>query len=300
MKRIAAMAAMLLGLAAPASAQQIPALVDLPSSAAASSPGLAARRAALLQERAALHGKIDAMNARCRAVEEGSAAEKACDIEQAALTNSLNSHVQQSQDFNAAAQAAVVASATPIANSPSDISVVDARNVPSGLAKSVTDAIDSGYSGAPPGVSDRVRKGFQAITAHDWKVARAWFQDALNRDPKNAGLKRLAELADYTQKRIEREIAAKTGQSPLASSQLRLPEPSDIQYLFPPELAPKNAGKPMEMPSEWDFELLFPGLPAIAARELNDFVYEQFLNGTENDPELIRLSNPPAPRPTHN
>lgn len=47
-------------------------------------------------------------------------------------------------------------------------------------------------------VTDRIRKGFQAIETLDWKVAKAWFQDALNREPANVGIKRLVALCDYT------------------------------------------------------------------------------------------------------
>src|SRR5438477_1435096 len=72
---------------------------------------------------------------------------------------------------------------------PGDPKVVDARNVPSDLPKGLDNAIASAYADAPPGVSDRVRKGFQAVTARDWKVAKAWFEDALDRDPSNASLK---------------------------------------------------------------------------------------------------------------
>ena len=68
---------------------------------------------------------------------------------------------------------------------------MDGRNVPSGLAKPVEDAIAGAYRDAPPGVSDRVRKGFQAVATSDWKAAQAWFEDALNHDPNNAQLKRL-------------------------------------------------------------------------------------------------------------
>ena len=46
-------------------------------------------------------------------------------------------------------------------------------------------------------VSERVRKGFQAVMNRDWKTSKAWFEDALSRDPKNLGLKRLVALADY-------------------------------------------------------------------------------------------------------
>ncbi len=57
-------------------------------------------------------------------------------------------------------------------------------------------ASDRVFFHAPPGVSDRVRKGFQAVTTRDWKVARAWFQDALNLDPQNANLKSLIAIID--------------------------------------------------------------------------------------------------------
>jgi hypothetical protein len=76
--------------------------------------------------------------------------------------------------------------------------VVDARNVPTDLPKSVEDAINAAYRNAPAGVSDRVRKGFQAVMDQDWKAAKAWFQDALNRDLDNAGLKSLVTATDST------------------------------------------------------------------------------------------------------
>jgi hypothetical protein len=69
--------------------------------------------------------------------------------------------------------------------------IVDARAVASGLPAGTDRAIAAVYGNAPAGVADRVRKGFQAVMVHDWKVARAWFEDALLRDPQNAGLKRL-------------------------------------------------------------------------------------------------------------
>lgn len=76
-----------------------------------------------------------------------------------------------------------------------DPRVVDARNVRSGLAPAVDKAINGAFASAMPGVSDRVRKGFQAVTAGDWKVAEAWFADALNRDPDNAALKNMLAAA---------------------------------------------------------------------------------------------------------
>ena len=49
----------------------------------------------------------------------------------------------------------------------SDSMVVDARNVPTGLPKSVEDEIPHTPSG------DRVRKGFEAVMNHDWNIAHA-------------------------------------------------------------------------------------------------------------------------------
>ena len=55
---------------------------------------------------------------------------------------------------------------------------------------------------------DNVRKGFQAIDEHDWKVALAWFKDALNHEPGSPGLQRLVDLAQYTLQRHS-ELGAK-------------------------------------------------------------------------------------------
>jgi tetratricopeptide (TPR) repeat protein len=118
--------------------------------------------------------------------------------------------------------------ATPASALPSgDPRVVDARNVPSGLSKPVENAIAGAYANSPPGVSDRVRKGFQAVADRDWKVAKAWFEEALNRDPNNAGLKRLIELSDAAPARIGKVATAAAGQ------QLQMPDPEDWKLAFP-------------------------------------------------------------------
>ena len=76
----------------------------------------------------------------------------------------------------------------------SDTQIVDGRLVPSGLSSAVEQAIASTFKDASPEVTDRVRKAFQAVMARDWSVAKAWFQDALNRDPGHAGLQRFVAL----------------------------------------------------------------------------------------------------------
>jgi len=173
--------------------------------------------------------------------------------------------------------------------------VVNGQNVPSGLPKFVDNAIAGAYSKAPEGVSDRVRKGFQAVTDHDWILARAWFEDALNHDPDNAGLQRLVELADYTEKRIKQVSSDKTTGTSSTKTAIVLPKVSDIQYLFPgwepvqPTVSAK--GKKMQLPKDSDIQFLFPGLAPNPAREMNDYMFEQALKATKNDAVLIKLSN---------
>jgi hypothetical protein len=76
--------------------------------------------------------------------------------------------------------------------------VVDARNVPSGLPPAIERALADAFAGAVPAVTDRVRRGFQAVILRDWKLAEAWFGDALNHDPSNLELKKLIELCRYS------------------------------------------------------------------------------------------------------
>lgn len=178
--------------------QQIPAISELAPRVAASHPDLVARRAALQEERDSLHDQVRSMNARCAVVEEGSSAALACQADQAALRSELTAHIQKSNDFNSVVQTAITAD--PPLNDPM---VVDARHVPSGLPKNVENEIPHTPAG------DRVRKGFQAIADHDWKVAMAWFRDALNHEPGNPGIQRLIELAEYTIARQKPAAAAK-------------------------------------------------------------------------------------------
>ena len=70
-------------------------------------------------------------------------------------------------------------------------SIVDARNVPSGLPKFVEDALPHTPAG------DDLRKGYESIQDHNWKAALAWFRTAQNRDPSDAGIARVVGLAEY-------------------------------------------------------------------------------------------------------
>ncbi len=111
-----------------------------------------------------------------------------------------------------------------------DPMVVDARNVSSGLPLPVDTAIAGVFATAPPGISDRVRKGFQAAETEDWKVAQAWFEDALNRDPENVALKNLVVAA-----RSNLSAAPASPASPHTAAQgAQLPTDNDTRFLFDP------------------------------------------------------------------
>ena len=167
-----------------------------------------------------------------------------------------------------------LATPKPVPKLPSgDPMLVDARNVPSGLPKALDNAIAKAYASAPPGVSDRVRKGFQAVMVRDWKVAKAWFQDALNRDPNNAGLKRLAALTDVPQQPnpprtsvdARNEPAGLSGKSDAKGAGT---PPSKIK----PALA-STTGAQVQLPDPNDVYLMFPGLKAIEDKQALDYLF---------------------------
>lgn len=197
-------------------------------------------------------------------------------------------------------------------------SLVDARGVQSGLTKALDKAIAGAYSSAPPGVSDRVRKGFQAVMERDWKVAKAWFQDALRLDPGNAGLNRLIALADISRQPYKQsatvdernEPAGLGGKSDMKGSppnktkpalttatQLQLPDENDIYLLFPGLEATINPN--LQLPDPDDIYFLFPGLKAIRDKEAP--VFKTLPDGrvlqlpTESDMELLFDHDPYPP-----
>jgi Tfp pilus assembly protein FimV len=145
------------------------------------------------------------------------------------------------------------------------------------------------------------------VVAHDWKVARAWFQDALNHDPDNAGLKRLVDLADYTEKFNEQRAASTSNalNKPLTSEEIPANADARTYPLTSTKIHTHEAWArfidkkypkldPSKLPQDSDINFLFPNLPASQAREMNDYMMDYFVKAMENDPQLIRTSQPPA------
>ena len=146
-----------------------------------------------------------------------------------------------------------------------DTSVVDARNVPSGLPKSVDDAIPHTPSG------DRVRKGFQAIQAGDWKAALAWFQDARNKEPSNHGLGRLVDLAKFTLEYRAQTPAVEKNSTPVQSTQL----PKQNTTINSTGGAVAKSGDPAVEPGEGSLARAAAG--QMAARARADAAFKQYV-----------------------
>ncbi len=146
--------------------------------------------------------------------------------------------------------------------------VGNACNVQPGLPKSVDDIVASAFSNSPSGVSERVRKGFEAVMAHDWNLAKAWFGDALYHDPSNTSIKRFVALSDYNVQDAQQGSSAAL---PTPSPD-RLPKDSDLEVFGPPLYVYYNE-----------------------ARVYEDYMLQGMLKMTENDPVLLRLSRRPVP-----
>jgi len=154
-----------------------------------------------------------------------------------------------------------------------DTSVVDARNVASGLPKSLDNAVATAYANAPPGVSDRVRKGFQAVMVRDWKVAKAWFQDALNRDPSNAGLKRLVALSDSPQQPGKQPATVDARNEPAGLGGRSNAKGAGAPLKKTKPAPASTTGAQVQLPDPNDIYLMFPGLKAIEDKQALDYLF---------------------------
>jgi hypothetical protein len=88
-----------------ASSRRIPALPEVPAAVAAAHPEFAARRAALVRERAAFHARVGEQYARCKSVEVGSPQDESCIRQRQALEVELDRHIARSNRFIAALHA---------------------------------------------------------------------------------------------------------------------------------------------------------------------------------------------------
>ena len=164
---------------------------------------LIAKRQPLAQRKLALIDEGKAINQQCAKVERGSSQHQSCLIRQRefnAKAETLGSDVDKLEDE---IDAAIEAEKQRVAIPNIDPSVVDAR-VPRDGARLVRRVPELARSPA----ADRIAKGFQAVMNRDWPVALAWWQDALQRDPGNAALKRSVDLAQWM---VDRRTAAAAG-----------------------------------------------------------------------------------------
>jgi hypothetical protein len=107
-RRLGFIATVLLGSVTLAAAQEIPALVELSREVAAAHPDLAVQRAALVQERQALHARFNQHNQRCTDIDpENKATISDCTREHGELLTALKAHIARSESFNAAPRAAL-------------------------------------------------------------------------------------------------------------------------------------------------------------------------------------------------
>jgi hypothetical protein len=102
----AAAVIVLLSLAKPAAAQQIPALAMLSDKVAAAHPELVKWRATLVEERNKLRQRVQMHNQQCSAVEEGSGLEASCQKALTDLRAETGAHIEKSNLFNTAAASA--------------------------------------------------------------------------------------------------------------------------------------------------------------------------------------------------
>jgi hypothetical protein len=84
----------------PVPAQTIPVLAPVSAEVAAGRPDLSQQRAVLVAERGNLRARTERHNARCSAVEEGSAAAVSCRAELDSLNSELATHISRSHSFN--------------------------------------------------------------------------------------------------------------------------------------------------------------------------------------------------------
>ena len=109
----------------------------------------------------------------------------------------------------------------------------------------------------------------------DWKVAKAWFQDALNRDPNNAGLKRLVALSDSSQQPDKQHATVDARNEPAG-----LGGGPDAKAAGAPAKRTKPASAsrtptrvPLQLPDPNDIYLMFPGLKAMEDKEALDLLF---------------------------
>jgi tetratricopeptide (TPR) repeat protein len=233
--------------------EKIPPLESVPETL---SPSLKAsfsgQRQALQQQLGVLQAAAAAFNAK--------KAEDQTDAEYDAVQAQRTRYIEAAKAFNQTLQAEKSRQAAAGALPNTDPMVVDGRNVPSGLPKSVDNAIPHTPAG------ERVRKGFEALQIGDWKVALTWFQDALGKDPGDPDLQRLVDLAQFTLVYRTQVTARANGTGSGSSQTAQLPGQTS---------APDSSSEKATAPNETSLAIISANSAAAHARA--EVAFEQYV-----------------------
>ncbi len=138
------------------------------------------------------------------------------------------------------------------------------------LQKATDDAITGVYKNSPAGVSERIRKGFQAVQVNDWEVAKAWFQDAALRDPNNTGIRNFINLCSFSTSLQKASIT--NSDNKIAISDLTDQEKNLLNVWI---------GRVRESAKKGDFMNATSDMPASALDKVRKYVYG--LSNAERD-----------------
>lgn len=140
-----------------------------------------------------------------------------------------------------------------------DSRVVDARNVPSGLKKTVEDAFKKVSNAS--GVYERLRKGLQAFDVNDFEAAKAYYQDALNHDPNNEDLKEYVVMVlSIINGRMEvaKKLSADPGYNAAINQGVAAIATGDAAAQNAAVEKMRKAGGTLQLSTDKDMTMLFP------------------------------------------
>lgn len=189
---VAALLAAVLALAA----QELPTVPShLPAGIRAD---LTATRTALIARIDAFNVRVEAFNAKCGKVTSTADSRYGECARESAEMQGLQGKLEKEKTAYTQRLDAAVASASHL-----NSAVVDAR----GTMTEGLDVVSRLSSALGAGLTEPARKGVLSARDGDWQTARAHWQGALNKDPFNATLQRIVQVADWKARRTAREAS---------------------------------------------------------------------------------------------